>query len=74
MCFTHLTNKVSIGSLKTVFRLPFCFRTRLYTDNSGIERNVTEVIANEMQIIHTANRHTHSGNDIPQDGSLYNMM
>ncbi|OSI26471.1 single-stranded DNA-binding protein [Neisseria dumasiana] len=49
-------------------------RTRPYTDNSGIERNVTEVIANEMQIIHTTNRHTQSGNDVPQDGSLYNMM
>lgn len=49
-------------------------RTRPYTDKSGIERNVTEVIANEMQMIHTANRHTQSGNDVSQDGGIYNMM
>lgn len=49
-------------------------RTRPYTDSSGIERNVTEVIANEMQIIHTTNRHTQSGNDVSQNGGIYNMM
>ncbi|MFS6937855.1 single-stranded DNA-binding protein [Neisseria animaloris] len=49
-------------------------RTRPYTDNSGIERNVTEVIANEMQMIHTANRHTQSDNAASSEGSIYNMM
>ncbi|HFC8517527.1 TPA: single-stranded DNA-binding protein [Neisseria weaveri] len=49
-------------------------RTRPYTDNSGIERNVTEVIANEMQIIHTANRHTQSGNAASPEGGIYNMI
>lgn len=49
-------------------------RTRPYTDNSGIEHNVTEVIANEMQMIHTANRHTQSDNAASSEGSIYNMM
>ncbi|QEY25787.1 single-stranded DNA-binding protein [Neisseria zalophi] len=50
-------------------------RTRSYTDRDHIERNVTEVLANEMQIIHTANRHTSSDNISASSGEgIYGMM
>ncbi|EGV36036.1 single-stranded DNA binding protein [Neisseria weaveri] len=49
-------------------------RSRTFTDNSGIERNVTEVVCNEMQMIHTTNRHTQSGNAASPEGGIYNMI
>ena len=49
-------------------------RTRPYTDRNGIERSVTEVMANEMQMIHTANRHASADSTAAPEGGIYNMM
>lgn len=50
-------------------------RSRRYTDSGGIERSVSEVICNEMQIIRTSGHNRQDDAPVQEiNGGLYNMI